>query len=948
MPVEALRGIPWTLLTYAATRAVTLITTLALARLLAPADFGLFAMATLGMELLSVFSGLWLGAALIVRPQIDARAQGTVLTLLLGSGALLGVVLLALAPVVAAFFAEPRLAGIVALLAAVLLFSGVNWFYETVLQRELAFRRRFACQLVRTLTFAGVALGLAILGAGVWSLVVGYAAGHLANGVALLVLTPYRVRPAFDRMEARRIVRDGRGFLGQDLASFVSENADYLAVGRLLGPTQLGFYAMAFRQASLPHHAIAEPVAKVTFPAFAQMRHAGEDVRRAFLNVVRMVALASCPAGVILSAAAVPFTVALLGDDWLPMSGPLAVLGVWAVLRPLQLTIGSLLNSLGRAEVYGRVSLLALPPLVAATFAAAALGGITAVAWVLLVHMTATVALVAVAACRAARVAARSFAGALWPLAAASAVAWVVTRAAVTLSSELAAGVALVVATVACLTSYVAALAVFDRALLVGVVKSARRAIGRTGGAAPRLRRRSAVPGLALAAAAVLGIAAGLEPRAGLALAGGALLIALPFIAPVAHLTLLLLVTTIVPFGVQNSLAFGGGAGSAGLFPSDVLLAGGFARAALVLLDTRLERRARWMLSGLVALLGLAVLQAFHGVQAGYDTGTTGAELRVLLGFGAALIAVPLLREPAARARLSKGLIVVGLAVGLWGLVQWTVELPFTAAQDAGVRPGVRFTTEGRGQIQGGLFAFPVALVMGVAALLSYEVRSLRIRALLVAIVALNTIDVLLTYERTFWLATALALAFLALRATPAQRLRGVVLGPALVGLVLVGMAVAAPRDLVAARERLTSLVEFGTDLSVRYRVSEMRTVTRAIDEHPVAGSGLGATVLWGRAYEGVRPSTEAFAHNGYLWLVWKLGTPGAALLLVLLAAAVLSRGPPATTNAGALRAGAQASLLLLLIASVTFPAFNTLAITAAMGVLVALCVAPRAGSATA
>jgi O-antigen/teichoic acid export membrane protein len=948
MPVEALRGIPWTLLTYAATRVVTVLTTLALARLLAPADFGLFAMATLGMELLSVFSGLWLGATLIVRRQIGARAQGTVLTLLLGSGALLGVVLFALAPLLAAFFGEPRLAGIVALLAAVLLVSGVNWFYETVLQRELAFRRRFACQLVRTLTFAGVAFVLAILGAGVWSLVVAYAAGHLANGAALLALTPYRVRPAFDRTEARRIVRDGRGFLGQDLASFVSENADYLAVGRLLGPTQLGFYAMAFRQASLPHHAIAEPVAKVTFPAFAQMHHAGEDVRRAFLNVVRMVALASCPAGVILSAAALPFTVALLGDDWRPMAGPLAVLGVWAVMRPLQLTVGSLLNSLGRADIYGRVSLLALPPLVVATFAAAALGGITAVAWVLLAHMTITVVLVAAAACRAAHVPVTSFAGALWPLAAASAVAWFATRAAAALSSELGAGVALVVATGACVGSYVATLAVLDRALLSDVVETTRRAIGRPGGAAPRLRRPSAVPGLALGAAAVLGIAAALQPRGAIALAGGALLIALPFVAPVAHLTLLLLVTTIVPFGVQNSLAFGGGAGSAGLFPSDVLLAGGLARAALVLLDTRLERRTRWMLSGLVALLGLAVLQAFHGVQAGFDAGTTGTELRVLLGFGAALIAVPLLREPAARARLSKGLIVVGLAVGVWGLVQWTVELPFTAAQDAGVRPGVRFTTEGRGQIQGGLFAFPVVLVMAVAALLSYEVRSLRTSALLVAIVALNTIDLLLTYERTFWLATVVALAFLALRATPAQRLRALALGPALVALALAGMAAAAPRDLVAARERVTSLVAFGTDLSVRYRVTEARTVTRAIDEHRITGSGLGATVLWGRAYEGVRPTTEAFAHNGYLWLAWKLGTPGAALLVVLLVAAVFSRGPPATTNAGALRAGAQAALLLLLTASVTFPAFNTLGITAAMGVLVAFCAPPREGGATA
>src|SRR5215218_9416342 len=146
MPARALRGIPWALLTYASTRAVTVLTTLVLARLLAPADFGLFAMGTLGMELVSVFSGLWLGAALIVRPDMDRRAEGTVLTLLVGSGALLALALSASAPLLAAFFGEPRLTGIVILLAAVLLVSGVNWFYETLLQRELAFRRRLGCR----------------------------------------------------------------------------------------------------------------------------------------------------------------------------------------------------------------------------------------------------------------------------------------------------------------------------------------------------------------------------------------------------------------------------------------------------------------------------------------------------------------------------------------------------------------------------------------------------------------------------------------------------------------------------------------------------------------------------------------------------------------------------------------------------------------------------------
>jgi O-antigen/teichoic acid export membrane protein len=948
MPVEALRGIPWTLLTYAATRVVTLVATLALARLLAPADFGLFAMATVGMELLSVFSGLWLGAALVVRRDMNARAQGTVLTMLLAGGALLALVLIAVAPALAAFFGEPRLTGIAALLAAVLLVSGINWFYETVLQRELAFRRRFACQLVRTLTFAAVALGLAILGAGVWSLIGAYLAGYLANGAALLALTPYRVRPAFDRGEARRILRDGRGFLGQDLAGFLSENADYFAVGRLLGPTQLGFYAMAFRQSSLPHYAIAEPVAKVTFPAFAQMRHRGEDVRPAFVNVLRMVALATCPAGVVLSAAAVPFTVALLGTDWRPTAAPLAILGVWAVVRPLQLTMGSLLNSLGRAEVYGRVALVSLVPLVLATFAAAGVGGITSVAWVLLAHMTVTFGVLAVVACRAAHVEARSLARALWPLAAASAVAWVVTRTAGTLFMSLGAGVALVAATGACLSSYLAALAVLDRPLLASAVNDARRAIGRPSRGVRTPRRRLAVPALALAAAAVVGTVAAVEPRMAVALAGGTLLITLPFVAPVAHLTVLLLVTAIVPFEMQNAVAFGGGSDSPGLLPSDVLLAGGLARAALVLLDARLERRARWALAVLTALLGLAALQAVHGVRAGYDIGTAGAELRVLMGFGAAVIALPLLYDPATRVRLLSGLLGVGLAVGLWGLAQWMVDIPFTAAQDAGVRAGVRFTTEGRGQLQGGLFAFPVAVVMGVAGLLSHEVRSLRGRALLVAVVAVNAVDLLLTYERTFWVATALALGFLTLRATSAQRLRALALGPALVGIALAGMAALAPRDLAAARERLVSLGQYGSDLSVRYRLTETRSVVRAIDAHPVAGSGLGATIVWGRPYEGVRPTTESFAHNGYLWLVWKLGAPAAALLVALLAAAVLSRGPPATTTAGALRAGAQAALLLLLVASVTFPAFNTLGITATMGVLLALCAAPRGGGATA
>ena len=361
-------------------------------------------------------------------------------------------------------------------------------------------------------------------------------------------------------------------------------------------------------------------------------------------------------------------------------------------------------------------------------------------------------------------------------------------------------------------------------------------------------RQTARVAVVMTAAAAIVGALAAAEPRLAVGLVAGCLLLALPFAAPVAHLLLLVLVTAIVPFGVQNAVAFGGGPGTPGILPSDVLLLGGLARAGLVLLDTPLERRPRLALAAVAAVLAATTVQLLHGLRAGYDPGSTGAEFRVLLGFGAAAIALPILADRAQREALFKGLVGVGLLVGLWGLVQWTVDLPFTGAEDAGVREGVRLTSAGRGQIQGGLFAFPVAIVLATAALLSDEARSARTRALLGLVVALNAADLVLTYERTFWMATVLALAVLGLRASRTQRLRLVGTAAALLAVVVASMAVAAPGDLTAARERLLSIGEYQSDLSLRYRFTESQNVLAAIEERPLTGSGLGAAIVWGRA----------------------------------------------------------------------------------------------------
>ena len=236
------------------------------------------------------------------------------------------------------------------------------------------------------------------LGAGVWALVAAQIAGTLVFALTLIVASPYRIRPTFERGTAVTAIREGRGFLAQSGLSFIELNADSMSVGGFLGSAQLGYYSMAFRVAELPYWAITEPVAKVTFPGFARMRHRGESVTASFLSVLRLVALVACPTGVLLSATAEPFTVTVFGSDWLPMIGVLSILGIWGTLNHIEASIGWLMNSVGRAGLNAGTSAATLPAFLLGVILAAMLGDIEIVAWVLLAHVAVSLLIRMVAA----------------------------------------------------------------------------------------------------------------------------------------------------------------------------------------------------------------------------------------------------------------------------------------------------------------------------------------------------------------------------------------------------------------------------------------------------------------------------------------------------------------------------------------------------------------------
>ncbi len=383
MHERAIRGVLWTLFSYSGSKVIAVLGTVVLARIVAPAEFGLLAVATLATNFLNWIADMGFSSALVVRQDLDERGQGTLLTMMIASGFAAALIAVALAPLAAAVFHQPRLVGVLAAIAALLPLGSIAGFWEAVLLREFEFRRRFYGLLIQSATTAGVSIALAAtVRDGVWALVFGQIAGMAAFGLVLFLVAPYHVRPALDRAAAARAFASGRGFLGQGMAMYVRQNVDTFAAGAAFGTRRVGFYSMANRLGDLVYWTIAHPVANVTFPSFAKSRAAGDDIRGSFLNVLGLVAFVSCPVGLLMSAAARPFTLAVFGDRWIPMIHPLMVMGLWAGIRQIDQTIGWLLNAVDRAGLLGWLSLFNLVPLTVGCIVATQLGGLTAVALV--------------------------------------------------------------------------------------------------------------------------------------------------------------------------------------------------------------------------------------------------------------------------------------------------------------------------------------------------------------------------------------------------------------------------------------------------------------------------------------------------------------------------------------------------------------------------------------
>lgn len=383
----AIRSFLWALLSFGSNKAVVFVTTLILARLLVPADFGLVAGGLALLAYLEVALDLGVGSTLVYEQEkgITRRVQ-TAFTINLVVAATLTTVMMLAAPAVAAFLRTPDAVALYRVLSLSLLFRGIGQVQIAIMQRDLDFRRRTAVDVARAIVRAAVSIPLALTGFGAWALVWGVISGELTSSVLAWRLTRFRPTLALDREALRPLLGFGMTVLTTRLVAEISANSDYLIVGRRLGPTELGYYSIAWRLPELLIDSVLWVFSSVAFPVYAQARERGaETFKQAMLQALRYVTLFSFPVGVGLAIVSRDAILVLFSEQWMPAAPIMAIVALTMAIVSVGYASGDLYPAMGRPGLVLKLDLALAVPIVACFWLAAPYG-ITAVA---LVHLVA-------------------------------------------------------------------------------------------------------------------------------------------------------------------------------------------------------------------------------------------------------------------------------------------------------------------------------------------------------------------------------------------------------------------------------------------------------------------------------------------------------------------------------------------------------------------------------
>lgn len=380
--MQAVHGVKWTGISTVITTTLLYGRLAILAHILSPKDFGLMGMVIVIIGLGQAFADMGLSQSVIWKQDATREQLSTLYWLNIMAGVAVFCIAIAISPLVAAFFRQPRLIGLIFWAAFIFPISAIGSQFQTLLQKNLRFDRLAMVEIASAALGATVAVTTALMGQGVLALIWGQLA--ICTSASLLYcyigLRKWRPRLVFKPRNLHGFISFGLYQMGQQAVNAFAVNVDYIMVGRFLGPRLLGAYMLAWQIMVAPMTKMNPVLTRVAFPVFARRQTDDDSLRGGYVELSKMVALLTLPIMVLVAATAPVLVPVIFGPQW---SAAIPVIQIFALLglfRSLTNPVWSMLFAKGRADIGFKLT-VAVAAVSTLAFWFAAQQGLYVMAW---------------------------------------------------------------------------------------------------------------------------------------------------------------------------------------------------------------------------------------------------------------------------------------------------------------------------------------------------------------------------------------------------------------------------------------------------------------------------------------------------------------------------------------------------------------------------------------
>ncbi len=350
------KGAIWMVLFKLIERSIGLISTIILARLLFPADFGLIAMAMSIIAVLELLGAFGFDMALIQKSDTTRSHFDTAWSFNIILALVSAVILLLLAYPAAVFYEEPRLEIVIYFLAAGTFIAGFQNIGVVYFRKELEFNKEFQFLLGKKLASFCVTIPLAFILQSYWALVFGILAGKI--GSVLLSYYVHNYRPRFDLSARSELFHFSKWLLLNNILYFIKlRSADFI-IGKTSGSHSLGLYSIAFEISNLPTTELIAPINRAIYPGYTKMTADTNTLQQGFLNVIAIIILFALPAGTGIAVSADLLVKVVFGDKWLEAIPLIKILSFYGVFTALQTNTVYVYLAIGKPRLITYISIL--------------------------------------------------------------------------------------------------------------------------------------------------------------------------------------------------------------------------------------------------------------------------------------------------------------------------------------------------------------------------------------------------------------------------------------------------------------------------------------------------------------------------------------------------------------------------------------------------------------